>query len=251
MDLRLRGKRVIITGASQGIGLGLAHAFAKEGCDLVLIARSADKLTLAAEQITQAQGVTVETIAVDLTQPASVARLADAGDVDILVNNAGAIRAGSIAALGADEWRAGWDLKVFGYIDLCRLFLGRMIDRGEGVIINNIGASANYLDPKYIAGSTGNAALVALTRALGSRSLDQGVRVLGVNPGPVATDRIERLLREGAGSAGGKPPVFPLGRPASVEEIADLIVFLASPRSAYTSGVVIDIDGGLSARHSM
>ncbi len=135
---------------------------------------------------------------------------------------------------------------MFGYIDLCRLFLARMQDAGHGVIVNVIGASANYLDPTYIAGSTGNAALVALTRALGACSLDKGVRVLGVNPRPVATDRVERLLRE----RGGASPSFSLGRPASVREVAGLILFLASPRSSYTSGVVVDIDGGLSARHT-
>ena len=108
--------------------------------------------------------------------------------------------------------------------------------RGGGVILNNIGASAEFFDPSYIAGSTGNATLVAFPHALGARSLDDAIRVVVVSPGPVATDRIERLMDE--------------RRQAMVREIADLFVFLASPRSAYTGGVVFTVDGGLSARHA-
>ncbi len=245
MDLQLRGKRVLVTGASRGIGEGVAEAFAEQGSDVLLVARSADRLEALARRLVKVYGVVADTLSLDLADPAAGARLLEAGAVDILVNNAGDIPGGSIGDLTPEAWQAGWALKVFGYVDLCRRFLPLMQEVGHGVIINVIGASANYLDSAYVAGTTGNAALVALTRTLGARSLDNGVRVLGVNPGPVATDRIMRLLRQ----RGGVMPDFPLGRPASVREVADLIMFLASPRSAYTSGVVVDIDGGLSARH--
>ena len=224
MELELKGKRVLVTGASQGIGEGVAEAFAREGCDLLLVARSPDKLTAIAQRLSDAYRIVADTLPVDLADTKAGSRLKDAGAVDILVNNAGSIPGGSIGDVTPEAWRVGWDLKVFGYIDLCRLFLARMQDAGRGVIVNVIGASANYLDPAYIAGSTGNAALVALTRALGARSLDRGVRVLGVNPGPVATDRIERLLRE----RGAAVPSFPLGRPASVQEVADIFFFVSS-----------------------
>ena len=252
MDLDLAGRRVLVTGASQGIGEGLAHAFAEEGCDLVLVARNADKLAAVAGRLRSESSVSVEVLALDLTDANAIEQLAALNDVDVLVNNAGAIPGGNLQTVGSAAWRQAWDLKVYGYIDLCRHFYARMKQQGGGVILNNIGASAEFFDPAYIAGSTGNAALVAFTRALGSRSLDDAIRVVGVSPGPVATDRLKRLMGERRTAGEQQPAIspLPLGRPASVREIADLFVFLASRRSAYTSGVVFTVDGGLSARHA-
>lgn len=253
MDLHLAGRRVLVTGASQGIGEGLARAFAEEGCDLILVARSADRLAAVADRVRADFRVSLDVLALDLTDADAVDRLTAVGGVDVVVNNAGAIPGGDLQAVGLEAWRRAWDLKVYGYINLCRHFYARMKQQGGGVILNNIGASAEFFDPTYIAGSTGNAALVAFTRALGSRSLDDAIRVVGVSPGPVATERIERLLderRKASGEGRQAAPVFPLGRPATVREVADLFVFLASPRSAYTSGVVFTVDGGLSARHA-
>ena len=252
MDLDLAGRRVLVTGASQGIGEGLAHRFGEEGCDLVLVARSAEKLAEVADRVRSKWHVSVDILALDLADRKTRDRLDELERIDILVNNAGAIPGGDLQTVQSEVWRQAWDLKVYGYIDLCRLFYAKMKQQGGGVILNNIGASAEFFDPTYIAGSTGNAALVAFTRALGSRSLDDKIRVVGISPGPVATDRIERLLNERREAHGAKlaSPAFPLGRPASVGEIADLFLFLASPRSAYTTGVVFTVDGGLSARHT-
>ncbi len=249
MDLKLSGRKVLITGASQGIGAGAAQVFAAEGCDLVLVARNADKLAALADRLRSEFHATVDVLALDLTQTDALERLGAVEAIDILLNNAGAIPGGDLQKVDAGAWRRAWDLKVYGYIDLCRIFYAKMKRQGGGVIINNIGASAEFFDPNYIAGSTGNASLVAFTRALGSRSLDDAIRVVGVSPGPVATERIERLLKE-RGPGADAAAAFPLGRAAAVEEIADLIVYLASPRSAYTSGVVFTVDGGLSARHA-
>ena len=249
MDLRLSGRKVLITGASQGIGEGVAQVCAGEGCDLVLVARNADRLAVVADRLRSESHVTVDVIAVDLTQADALERLGAVENVDILVNNAGAIPGGDLQKVDADAWRRAWDLKVYGYIDLCRIFYAKMKRRGGGVIINIIGASAELFDPNYIAGSTGNAGLVAFTRALGCRSLDDDIRVVGVSPGLVATDRVERLLKERSSGAAVSAS-SPLPRAATVGEVADLIVFLASPRSAYTSGAVFTVDGGLSARHA-
>ncbi len=240
---------MLITGASQGIGEGAAQAFAAEGCNLVLVARSADRLEVLADRLRSEFPATVDVLALDLTRADALERLGAVEAVDILVNNAGAIPGGNLQKVDAAAWRRGWDLKVYGYIDLCRIFYAKMKAEGGGIIINNIGASAEFFDPNYIAGSTGNAGLVAFTRALGARSMDDAIRVVGVSPGPVATDRIKRLLKERSPLADAAA-AFPLGRPATVGEIVDLIVFLASPRSAYTSGVVFTVDGGLSSRHA-
>ena len=255
MDLHLTGKRVLITGASKGIGLAAAWSFAREGCDLCLTARSAELLADNANAIGTTTGVAVDVFPADLRSADDRGRLIDAcGDIDVLVNNAGDVPGGSLDRLDDEAWRAGWELKVFGYIDMTRRVYARMRERGRGVIINDIGAAGERFDAGYIAGSTGNAALMTFTRALGARSLDEGVRVLGVNPGLVATDRSVMMLRAMAASRFGDADRvddvlarFPGGRCAAPEEIADAMVFLASERSAHTSGVILTIDGGFCA----
>jgi len=256
MDLNLTGRRVLITGASKGIGAAAAEAFAAEGCHLVLVARGAAALAELAGQLSRAHNVEAVAHAVDLRDSAAIARLVDeVGDVDVLVNNAGDIPGGPLSAIDEATWRHAWDLKVFGFINLTRLYYARMKARGRGVIINDIGAAGERFDAAYITGAAGNAALMTFTRALGSRSLDDGVRVVGINPGPVATDRILALTRTRARAQFGDESRYgelmaryPLGRPAHPREIADLMLFLASDRSAYTTGVVFTVDGGLSAR---
>ncbi len=257
MDLGLKGKSVLITGASKGIGAAAAEAFAEEGCSVHLAARSGDAMTALAAQLHKSHGVQATAHVVDLRKSADIARLAEAvGDLDILVNNAGDIPGGSLARIDENAWRHAWDLKVFGYINLTRLIYAKMKARGHGVIVNDIGAAGERFDFNYIAGSAGNAALMAFTRALGGRSLDDNIRVVGINPGPVETDRIVSLMKRQAetllGDAERYPEMmkrFPMGRAAKPREIADMMAFLASDRSGYTSGAIMTIDGGISARN--
>lgn len=259
MDLKLTGKTALITGASQGIGEHLAETFAAEGVHLHLTARNTAALEDLRARITAAHAVQVTLHTADLTQPGACEALSAAvGDVDILINNAGAIPSGTLWDVDDAKWRAGWDLKVMGYINLCRLFYPKMKAQGGGVIINNIGNSGGVFDPAYIAGTTGNAALMAFTQALGGSSLADNIRVVGVNPGPVDTDRIYNMLKFRAqkqlGDAGRYQELastYPLGRPAHRHEISDLIVFLASFRSGYTTGTIITVDGGITTRRSI
>jgi NAD(P)-dependent dehydrogenase (short-subunit alcohol dehydrogenase family) len=256
MDLHLRGKSVLITGASKGIGAAAAGVFAEEGCDLHLAARRVPALAELAARLSADHGVRVETHAVDLRQVTDLDQLAAAAaGVDILVNNAGDVPGGSLDVVDDPAWRHAWELKVFGYINLTRRFYAAMKARGHGVIINDIGSAGERFDANYIAGAVGNAALMTFTRALGGRSLEDGVRVVGINPGPVETDRIVELMKRQAHARFGDEgryrelmSRFPLGRPAKPREIADLMAYLASDRSAYTSGVVFTVDGGMSAR---
>lgn len=255
MDLHLRGQRILITGASKGIGAAAAETFAEEGCHLHLAARNADALEALAQRLRKTHGVEISTHAIDLRQSDQLARLADAAsDIDVLVNNAGDIPGGSLDKIDEQTWRHAWDLKVFGYINLTRLVYAKMKQRGHGVIVNDIGAAGEWFDANYITGSAGNAALMAFTRALGGQSLKDNIRVVGINPGPVATDRSIALSKRRALDRFGDEnryqeimADFPLGRAAKPREIADMMAFLASERSGYTSGVIMTIDGGLTA----
>jgi NAD(P)-dependent dehydrogenase (short-subunit alcohol dehydrogenase family) len=252
MDLQLAGKRALVTGGSKGIGRAAAEAVAEEGCDVVLVARSQPDLDTAADAIRARFQVQATAISADLSVQAEVERVAQsAGKFDILVNNAGAIPPGSLAEIDNETWRRAWDLKVFGFISLCRAVYPSMAARKSGVIVNVIGVAGERFDPRYITGSVGNAALMAFTRALGRGAQRDGVRVLGINPGLVATERMERMTRARAAETLGDADrwrellqTLPYGRPAKPEEIGAAVAFLASPRSGYTNGTILTIDGG-------
>ncbi|MGD9331420.1 MAG: short-chain dehydrogenase/reductase [Desulfobacterales bacterium] len=259
MDLKLNGASVLITGGSKGIGLATARAFAAEGCHLHLAARTEKDLQTARERIQHDHDVRVRVHPIDLRRGANVHRLADiCGDVDILVNNAGAIPGGTIEAIDEDGWRAAWELKVFGYINMMRAYLQRMKARRQGVIVNIIGNAGNQPPAEYAAGVSADAMLEVLTRILGGESLDHGVRVVGVSPGDLMNARGMMFLRRQAEKEWGDPERWqerladlPGGRAGTSEEIADAVVFLASPRAGYTSGAILTIDGGVSARRAV
>jgi NAD(P)-dependent dehydrogenase (short-subunit alcohol dehydrogenase family) len=252
VDLKLRGCRALVTGGSKGIGRAAAASLAAEGCELVLVARSQDTLDATAAEIRSRHQVGVRTVAADLSSDAAAQGIATAaGEADILVNNAGAIPPGDLLAVTDAVWRQAWDLKVFGFISLARAIYPSMIARKSGVIVNVIGSAGEQFPPGYIVGSAGNAALMAFTRALGRASPAHGVRVVGINPGPVETERAEMLARAAARAEGGDPERWrdrnlglPFGRAAKPEEIGDAVAFLASPRSGYTSGTILTINGG-------
>jgi 3-oxoacyl-[acyl-carrier protein] reductase len=258
MELGLRGRKALVTGASKGIGRACAEALAEEGCDVVLVARTAADLETVRAKITGQHNVAVRYYPLDLSDSRSVDKLAtECQDVDILINNAGAIPGGNIDAVDEARWRQAWDLKVFGYINMTRRFYALMRERRRGVIINIIGAAGENPDFDYVAGSSGNASLMAFTRAMGGTAPLDGLRVVGINPGPVLTDRLITLMRTRALTQFGdaerwteymKPLAF--GRAAKPEEIAWMAAFLASEKSAYTTGSIITIDGGGSSRRS-
>jgi|TARA_B110000259_G_scaffold68381_1_gene80606 NAD(P)-dependent dehydrogenase (short-subunit alcohol dehydrogenase family) len=259
VDLNLSGKTALITGASKGIGEHLAETFAAEGVHLHLTARSMDRLEALKDRLAKISDVSVTLHPLDLTADGAVEKLsATIKHIDILVNNAGAIPSGDLWDVNKENWRNGWDLKVYGYIDMCREFYTKMKNAGGGVIINNIGNGGEVLDPKYIAGASGNASLMGFTRALGAFSLDDNIRVVGVNPGPVDTDRIYNMLKKRAlkdlgdeSHAGDLQKGYPLGRPANKGEVSDIIVFLASHRAGYITGTIITVDGGIASRRSI
>ncbi|MBH68223.1 MAG: short-chain dehydrogenase [Rhodospirillaceae bacterium] len=256
MDLNLKNKTVLITGGSKGIGLACAHEFANEGCNLHLVSRTESDLLEAKDKILSSNDVEVTIHSLDLSKSSNVDDLsANCGKIDILVNNAGAIPAGDIEAIDENRWREAWDLKVFGYINMTRRFYPIMKDSGGGVIMNVIGLAGVRVDRNYIAGSTGNASIIGFTNAMGAHALDEGMRVLGVCPGAVQTERITTMLKTRAKDEKGDENRWqdyfsgmPLNRPALVEEIADVIVFLCSERASWLTGTTINLDGGVANR---
>jgi 3-oxoacyl-[acyl-carrier protein] reductase len=260
MDLGLKGKRALVTGASKGIGRAVAEALAAEGCHLDLASRGVAALEQAREELRRAApDVEVRIHGADLSRVEDQQRLARAcAGVDILVNNAGSNPGGDLAATSDEVWRTSWDLKVFGYINLSRAICEAMQARRDGVIVNVIGYAGERLFSRYIIGSTGNAALMAFSRSLGSQSPDFGVRVVGVNPGYTSTDRAESVLRKIAETKFGSVERWreverdldlPFGRMGTPKEVADVVAFLASPRASYVSGTVVTVDGGAAHRN--
>lgn len=254
MDLKLAGKHVLVTGASKGIGHAVALEFAREGAQVTLVSRRADILAERAAEMSAETGARVDFIAADLSTDEDRERLfGTAPDIDILVNNAGAIKRGPLEAMSMSEWREGFDLKVWGYIHLCRLYVPRMTDRRSGTVINIIGMGGRAMRPGYIIGAAGNAALIGFTNAIGAATPKHNVRVFGINPSPTLTDRMTDLLKQQAAIELADPDLwehlidndaYQFGRPKTPEEVAALSVMLASPNVHYLSGTVIDFDGG-------
>jgi 3-oxoacyl-[acyl-carrier protein] reductase len=259
MDLELRGKTALVTGGSKGIGLAVGRALGAEGARVMICARDEAALKAAAAKIQAAGAPAVLTAAADLSDRATVARVAaDAiarlGHLDILVNNAGAIKGGDFLTTPDEEWMNGWSLKLLGYIRMAREVLPHMQGRGRGRIINVVGAAARNPAVTYMMGGCANAALINFTKALADLGAKSGVLVTGVSPGPVQTERWDTLVRQQAAAASKdvetfvkeQGATFPLGRVALPEEVADLVCFLASARASYLTGITITVAGGIT-----
>jgi hypothetical protein len=259
MDLNLRGRTALITGASKGIGRGTAEVLAEEGVHVILVARTKADLDAVRAGIASRWNVRAEAHALDLSDSRNVDRLAELHpDIDILVNNAGAIPGGNLQEIDEARWREAWDLKVFGYVNMCRRFYALMKQRGRGVIINILGMAGERMDAGYVAGSAGNAGLMAFTKTIGGAASADNLRVVGINPGAIATDRLVTIMKKRAEDRFGdadrweelmKP--LPFGRAGTSEEIGWMVAFLASDKSAYTTGTIITIDGGAANRGPM
>jgi NAD(P)-dependent dehydrogenase (short-subunit alcohol dehydrogenase family) len=249
MDLGLKGRNVLVTGGSKGIGLACVQRFAAEGCNLHLVSRDQGRLDAARAAVRARHPVDVALHAADLRDGQAVKRVAAAaGAVDILVNNAGDIPGGSLLDIDEAAWRHAWDLKLFGYVNMTREVLGGMKARGRGVIVNVIGMAGEKPSYEYICGAVANAGLAAFTKGLGAKTPEFGVRVVAVHPPATRTDRIMTLVRNVAkqkyGDESRADEVLAsgsFGRVIEPEQVADTVAFLASDRAGQLSGVVLNL----------
>ena len=251
MELGLEGKVVLVTGGSKGIGLACALAFAAEGARIAICSRSRDNIERARADLKDALGV-----AADLTDAAAASKMIDTvedrlGPVDVLVNSAGAAKRTPPDDLTPAVWRDAFDAKFFSYINVIDPMVKRMAKRG-GVIVSVIGAGGRVASATHLAGGAANAALMLATAGLGATYARQGVRVVGVSPGLTETGRVaeglaaEARLANIAFDEARRRSVerIPIGRMASPREIADAVLFLASAKASYITGVTLSMEGG-------
>jgi NAD(P)-dependent dehydrogenase (short-subunit alcohol dehydrogenase family) len=248
MDARV----AIVTGASRGIGAAVARKLSGDGYCLVLAARSRDALDALASSLPNDAIAN----ALDLRERDAAQRLVDEalarfGRIDAVVNNAGATPRGDFLAFSDDDWDAGFALKFFGAVRLCRAAWPHLRATSGG-IVNIAGIGGRTGSAEFAIGGTVNAALLNLTKALADRGIRDGVRVNAINPGTIATERtqvrIDRLASErglssedAARELAAQLRVARFGTP---EELATVVAFLLSDASSYMQGAIVDVDGG-------
>jgi len=257
MDLAMKDKKAIVTGASEGIGKAIARALAREGVDVAICARRKESLDRTAAEIARETNRRIVPIPADLSKDADaktfVAQAHKAlGRIDILVNNAGSSPGGVLEHLSEADWEQSLQLKFMGYVRCLRYVLPIMVKQGGGRVVNLIGNDG--VKPSYweIAPGAANAAGQNLTISLAGQYGKHNISFCAVNPGPVRTERWAGLVaamsrdmnlsHEDADKLA--PASIPLGRIAEVEEVAALVVMLASPLMHMVNGTQIEVDGG-------
>src|SRR2546429_7432016 len=257
MDLKLQGKKAVVTGASAGIGKAVTRALAREGVDVAICARRKAPLDAAAAEIAKETGRKIVSIAADLTKAGDAEKFvkqahAALGRIDILVNNAGSAPGGVIEHLSEEEWASALQLKFMGYVRCMKHVLPIMQQQKEGRVVNVIGNDGVKVSYWEIAPGAANAAGQNLTLSLARQYGKDHLRFARVNPRPRRTERWNGLVQAMARDMNLSfeeadklaPSSIPLGRIAESEEVADLVTFLASDRAFFVNGTLIEIDGG-------
>jgi len=258
MEMGLKDKAACVTGASRGLGLAVAEGLAAEGCKLALCARSAEGLAAAAKSIQEKYQVEVHARPVDLAQSGEAGRFAEEvckhfNGVDILVTNAGGPPAGRFEDFSEADWRRAVELTLLPAQALARAMLPGMRQKGWGRIVNLTSVSVKQPLAGLILSNSIRAAVVGWAKTLADEVAADGITVNNVCPGWVLTERVDALLDHQAKAQGISREKalakivsgIPMGRLGEPHELADLVVFLASRRASYITGVSYLIDGGL------
>jgi NAD(P)-dependent dehydrogenase (short-subunit alcohol dehydrogenase family) len=252
MDLQLSGKVAIVTGASRGIGKAIAETLSTEGMKVALVARSRAELATLSDSLPNDSLVQ----AIDLRQSDSAKQVITGtiekfGRLDLLVNNAGATKRGDFLELTDEEWTDGFALKFYAAMRLARAAWAHL-QASQGTIINIIGVGGRTGSAEFTIGGAVNAALMNLTKALADRGIQDGVRVNAINPGLIATERLQIRIAKFAKennidleeAARRMPRQMKIARFGDPAEVARAVAFLASPQAAYIQGALLDVDGG-------
>jgi NAD(P)-dependent dehydrogenase (short-subunit alcohol dehydrogenase family) len=257
VDLGLRDRVAVITGASEGIGRAAAASLGREGANVVVCARRAEVLRQAAASVAEDTGAQVVPVSADVSRPQDVQRVIQMaverfGRLDILVNNAGTSRASGFEANSDEDWQDDLDLKLFAAIRSVRAALPHLRQAGGGSIVNILNLGAKQPGAASLPTSVSRAAGMALTKALSKELAPDNIRVNAVLIGLIKSGQHERRWRA-SGSPGSldafytehaRQRAIPLGRYGEAQEAGDLIAFLCSGRAAYITGTAINLDGG-------
>jgi len=249
MDLGLKGKVAMVSGASRGIGRAIVLGLAEEGCRLSLCARGKEGVDRVAQEV-QRVGAEVTVLAGDVTSEADARRWVEDtqqrfGRVDILINNVGGSRPGGNLSASREDWQNGFALNFFSALDLCRLVIPLMSSQKSGCVIN----IASIYGREWGGPMTYNAAkaaMISLSKEMARELAPQGIRVNSVAPGSIlfSGGSWEKRQQENPeGIAAFVKTELPFGRFGKPEEVADVVVFLASSRAQWVSGACITVDG--------
>ena len=239
---RLAGKRALVTAAGQGIGRASALAMAREGASVLAT-------DINAEALASLAGEGIETRLLNVRDPESIAQaVVAAGDVNVLFNCAGFVAGGTILDCTDEQWAFSLDLNMTAMFRMCRAFLPGMIERGGGSIINmaSVASSVIAAPNRFVYGAT-KAGVIGLTKSIAADFVTKGIRCNAICPGTVESPSLDERLRATGDYEAAKAAFIarqPIGRIAKAEEIAALVLYLASDESSYTTGVAHVIDGG-------